>query len=358
MFLYSERNKIRKIIIENFYFFWNILKSKRIKPQDKCIYIDIRDLFVNRYLYVFIKCFQLNGYTTYLPKDRKMISDLSKKKGEFRYGSWILQEKIKFGKPKSSSLILTRTQLSNYYFGSANNSNEFHVPMCEYPGFYFYGVENRIVDKNFSRKKSVFMSGNIDSKYYREITKSEIFDVLSRREVADFVMNQPYYFNVNTRDELNNFIISNIDSKVIIIDTKEEKFGISFKELKNILVEFNFYLALPGIFIPQSHNVIEAMSMGCIPVIHKNYATLFTPHLIHMENAIIYYNLKELDIQLSKLSYLQDNIIDSMKINVLEYYKNYLSPESIVNIIENNNFSRIFIQAENKSLEFFNRNFS
>jgi hypothetical protein len=357
MFLYKIRNKIRKAIIENFQYYWNFLKSQSIKSKKKSVFIDVRDITLNRYLYNFIKFFQLNEYTVYLPKDKKMFCILSKNKGEFRFGSWILEEKIKFGKPKVSNLVITRTQLSNDYFVLTKGLNQFHVPMSEYPAFYFYGVEIPIMDMNNRRKNSVFMSGNMDATYYNEISKSRFFEILSRRDIAEFIMKQPYYLDVDSLDDLNNYINADIDFKVILIDTKE-KFRIPFSDLKTTLIHFNFYLALPGILIPQSHNLIEAMSVGCIPVIHNNYAALLTPVLKHMENAIVYCNLKELDAQLLGLFDLDEHIIDSMQQNVYEYYQNYLSPKSIVNKIEHNDFSKIYIQAEGKSLEFLNGNFS
>jgi hypothetical protein len=286
-----------------------------------------------------------------------MIGILSKKKGEFLFGSWILQEEVKFGKPKFSDLVITRTQLSNDYFGIPKGLNEFHVPMSEYPAFYFYGVEIPIIGINNRRKNSVFMSGNMDAAYYNNISKSQFFNVISRREVADFIMKQPYYLDVGTLDDLNNFINADNDFKVLFIDT-QEKFRISFRDLKTTLIQFNFYLALPGILIPQSHNLIEAMSVGCIPVIHKNYAALFSPALKHEENAIVYCNLKELDSQLLELFKFDDTIVDLMRERVYGYYQNYLSPKSIVKKIEHNVFSKIYIQAEGKSLEFLNENFS
>ncbi len=350
MILYRIRNKIRKAIIEHFQYYWNILKSQRVKSEEKCVFIDVRDIMLNRYLYNFIKFFQLNGYTVYLPKDKKMISVLSKKKGEFLYGSWILKEKIKFGKPKNVNLIISRDQLSNDYF-SSNGPNEFHVPMSEYPAFYFHQFKTPLLELHKKHKNSVFMSGNMDSKYYNNISKSNFFNVLSRRGVAEFVMKKAYYLDVNSFEGVKDFIRSENDNKAILINNKEN-FRIPLTDLKSLLVQFNFYLALPGIFIPQSHNLIEAMSVGCIPVIHENYGSLFTPALQHMKNAVFYNSLEELDTKLLGLFNLDETIICAMRNNVYQYYEKYLSPNSIVNIIASNDFSKIYIQAEQKSLEF------
>ncbi len=357
MFLYQVKTIIKKTITENFLYYYNLLRSQSVKSKEKTVFIDVRDIMLNRYLYTFIKFFQLNGYTVYLPKDKKIISVLSKKKGEFIYGSWILKEKIKFGVPKISTITINREHLSNDYFKPSSGTNEYHVPMSEYPAFYFYGVENPIIDIEGKRKNSVFTSGNMDIAYYYDISKSKFFDILSRREVADFIMNQNYYLEVDSMVQVDDFIKEDIDNKVLLIDTKE-KFRISFRDLKTTLNKFNFYLALPGILIPQSHNLIEAMSVGCIPVIHKNYAELFQPALIHMDNAFIYRSLDELNYSLLMLFKLDETTVNSMRERVYIYYENYLYPESIVDKIENGDFSKIYIQAEGKSLELLNRNFS
>jgi hypothetical protein len=351
MLFYHFRHKCRKSIIEYFYYYRNIIKSKLVETKEKTISIDISGIVLNRYLYNFISFFQISGFTVYLPKDKKMISILSKKKGEFLYASWILKEKIKFGKPNSPNLIISKNQLSNDYFGSSNDSKEFHVPMSEFPAFYFCQFKTPSIDLNKRRKNSIFMSGNMDSTYYYNISKSKFFNVLSRREVADFVTKKAYYIEVYSLEGVNDFINADNDCKLLLIDTKE-KFRIPFKDLKSILVEFNYYLALPGIFIPQSHNLIESMSVGCIPVIHKNYASLFTPALQHMKNAIVYSSLDDLDIKILELFKFDVQIINLLRTNVYLYHNNNLSPKSVVRKIENNNFSKIYIQAEQKSLEF------
>lgn len=351
MLLYPFRHNLRKFTIEAFYYCKNIFKSKLVKRGEKTVYLDISKIELNRYLYNFISFFQISGYTVYLPKDRKMIRILSKTKGEFLYASWILRTKIKFGKPSSPDFCISKSQLSNNYFGSKSDTKEFHVPMSEYPAFYFYTFETPLVELNKRRKNAIFMSGNLDPTYYYNISNSKFFDVISRREVADFISRKPYYLKVFSLEDVKDFIESKNEHKAIIVDTKED-FRIPFKELKNILVQFDYYLALPGIFIPQSHNLIESMSVGCIPIIHDNYANLFTPALQHMKNAILYNNLDELDVKVSGLFHLDESSKRDLKKNVCEYYEKYLSPISIVNNIKNNDFSKIYIQAEQKSLEF------
>lgn len=77
MILYSLRKLIKNEVV-NYYFLLKILLISTLsKSKSKKIYIDISEIHLNRYLYNFIKFFTIEGYTVYLPYNRKLISKLS-----------------------------------------------------------------------------------------------------------------------------------------------------------------------------------------------------------------------------------------------------------------------------------------
>lgn len=193
------------------------------------------------------------------------------------------------------------------------------------------------------------MIGNIEKPLYNNIKIKNIFDILSRPEVADFLATKYYYHYISSFEDLKNFIQGSEDSKVIIIDTSTN-FQIEGENLKETLKEFAFYLALPGINIPQSHNIIEAMSVGCIPVLHQTYANLFVPPLEHQITAMVYSDLEGLDSIVLEVFGYKDELIREMQNNSYKYYSDYLTPEAVVGKIENNEYDKIYLQAEEYSL--------
>tara|TARA_B100000378_G_C17944138_1_gene377777 strand:- start:155 stop:850 length:696 start_codon:yes stop_codon:yes gene_type:complete len=229
--------------------------------------------------------------------------------------------------------------------------------MSEYPGIYRNNIQSDNNKAGQKRKRSVFMSGNIDTAHYKKISRSGFFDIPSRCEVAGFIQEQLYYFKIESLVDLKLYMSGETDYKVILIDTSRQ-FRIPLNKLKNILQEFHFYLALPGILIPQSHNLIEAMSVGCIPIIHKTYADLMFPTLKHLETALVYDSMGELDELIIKSINLREDQIKSLEYNVQEYYSKHLSPAAVVKKIEENDFSKIYIQAEEKSLALIKKDFS
>lgn len=348
MILFKARRKVKKWVQDNYRFYKSLIICGFNTKGGKKVFIEIDEIALNRYLYNFIKFFTLNDYTVYIPRNKKVISILNQKSGEFVYGSWILKEQVKLGKPKTVNLVITKDQLSNDYFFKSGE-NAYHVPMSEYPGIYRNNIQPDKNKAGLRRKRSVFMSGNIDTVHYKKISTAGFFEIPSRSEVAEFIRAQPYYGETGSLKALKSFINRETDHKVILIDTSKQ-FRIPLNELKELLQGFHFYLALPGILIPQSHNLIEAMSMGCIPLVHKTYARLMYPCLKHMENALVYDSLEELNELILKSFNLEEAQIDSLQENVLEYYNRHLSPAAVVKKIEENDFSKIYIQAEYISL--------
>lgn len=356
MLFYKLRRKINREVFKNLNYIRVIQKASKIIPGEKVIFVDVSNIALNRYLYSFLKFFHLNGYTVYLPKNKEVIYYLCQDKGEFRFASWLLTEGfVKFGKPpkNNKTIFISAEQLSNdyflEYFKGSFSSHSYHVPMSEFPLVYskFPGTKNKIDDND--RLNSVFMAGNLDPSHYYKIGKTKIFEILSRREVADFIYQQPYYFSVSSFQELEKLIKDKIKEKVVLIDTSKD-FSIGLDRLKEITENFNFYLALPGVLIPPCHNIIEALSVGCIPVLHKTYAETFLPSLQHGVNAFIYNELQELDELLNSIFDFSRDEVDSVRENVREYYHNYLSAEAVVKNLEQNSFQKIYLLSEDRNL--------
>jgi hypothetical protein len=351
MIFYKFRRKIRNYFISTFLYYSTLIQCFFVKANDKKVFFEIGQIEKNRYLYNLVKFFKLNGYTIYLPKDKELINRLNAKKGEYRYASLILNGNVKIGKPISSNLtiFLTKDILSNDYFSKTGAENSYYVPMSQYPLFYDGSNSMEVVDFLIKRKLTVFMSGNFNSEYYYKVATDGFFDILSRRDIYDFIAQQPYYYHLTTNDELMGFINSTLDYKVVLIDAYCN-FRIELSKLKSILLQFDFFMALPGIDIPQSHNLIEAMEVGCIPIIQKTYSDLLYPPLVHNVNAIIYETKEELDSLIREVFKKNEEDIVLLRQNVLKYYDNYLTPKAVVDAIVNTNYDEIYIQAEHVSL--------
>ena len=106
--------------------------------------------------------------------------------------------------------------------------------------------------------------------------------------------------------------------------------------------------------MPHSHNIIEAMSVGTIPLIQ--FGDRFYPPLIDGENAIFFRDLNDLKNKIEYISHLEENEISQLRINVIDYYENNLSPKSFVRKINDLTNSRyeLFLNVESISVMEFN----
>ncbi|GHA50432.1 hypothetical protein GCM10007103_34020 [Salinimicrobium marinum] len=247
-------------------------------------------------------------------------------------------------------LIIKKEQLSNDYFVSCeDNMDYFFVPMGQYPLNYRIEEKDKW-DLGGSRKKSIFMTGNMDSRFYYKIENFPIFSIVSRRRVYDYLICANIFMKIKSFNDLNNYISGEADNGVILIDTQND-FSIDFQNLKKITREFNFYLALPGTIIPYCHNLIEAMSVGCIPIIQRSYAKSLHPELVNGENSLFFETLEGLDEVIRKSFNLSDSEILRIRANVLDYYNSHLTASSVIERIENKKFNKIFIQGGWCSIE-------
>ncbi|MCG2419879.1 hypothetical protein K8089_12685 [Aequorivita sp. F47161] len=358
MILYRLRKKIKKKALK--LFFWIKIYSLQLfaKQKTKQIYIDISDIDKNRYLANFIKFFNLLDYTIYIPNNSELLYKLKGNRGEFKYTSGILRNNIKLGRPRKCSLTIEKEQLSNDYFtnflNDYTNTKTYYIPMSMYPDFY----KNHIIgtskfELTKKRNRSIIMAGNFDKKSYTKIENTGYFEIPSRSRTIEFLKETEFYEKVKSQSQLDDIIINQKENKLLLIDTTKD-FKISMYSLPYYLSKFDFYLALPGIEIPHSHNLIEAMAVSCIPIIHSCYAALFNPPLKHQQEAFVFLSLNDLDGIIKNLEFISELEILTLRKNSFKYYEKYLNPSSVVEKLESKQFNKIYIQAEKVSLELYN----
>ena len=98
--------------------------------------------------------------------------------------------------------------------------------------------------------------------------------------------------------------------------------------------------------MPLCHNIIEAMSVGAIPILQ--HPELFYPKLEHGVNCIFFEDEKDLIFQIKEVLIMDSSIINNMIENVIEYYKTNLTPKAVVkkNQTSSSKLNRAYIVSE------------
>ena len=348
-------NQLRKIkaysiAIPLFYYYKYFGSDNR--ANDKVVVLNIRNVEFKRYLYLFVKFLHLEGYSIYIGKDFPTFYKLYKD----QYINFLFREKIiKAGNPPANrnvkyidDSVLCADYFSYPYLPHLSKTSYF-VPMQQHPLMYHTGWWNEPL-ADARRKKSLFMAGNFDEQSYTPIEGDGLFKTISRLKVHEHLNTNGLLYYIQDMPQLRTFLDDErIDEKVILINRL--KTDVPMNELRHVLTRFDFYFALPGVVMPFSHNIIEAMSVGCIPFLQDEYAAMFKPSLINGKNALTFYNEEDLQAKITSLLNLNKSEIKRMQDEVLNFYYAYLTPESVVKALEDINFNKIYLQAEHYSVD-------
>ena len=317
----------------------------------RCVCVDLNDVgLYNRYFYVLVKFFSIARYHVCMPGGFGAFTQIKHGDG---YLQLVNKEKLvcynvhsecKFG------IKLTDANVSSDYFSfmlnhAVDDAATYHIPMPMHPLMYSQDLWDVPVSCSV-RKKSVFMIGNFDPKYYGKLADMP-FGVVSRIELRDLLQKMGVLTSFATLLEFEAFIESPGDNQCILIDSC--KFKIEPKYLRPVLGKFSFFLACPGILMPHSHNLIEALSVGTIPVIQKRYAELLHPELMHDINSIQFEGPGDL---LSALEYaysVPDGHLEYLRRNVLDYYERNATPSAVISRLAGHP-ETIYLQTEAPSV--------
>lgn len=319
-----------------------------LSPQRrKHVYVDLHDpLFNKQYTYLLLKFFLIEGYCLVLRFRPSLILRFN----ALKYTEPIFSERSTYilpYKPGSQPFVsisdipgLDKT-ISFNYFNAVNKPGRYVIPMTLHPLFYKKNIWNEDVPIK-ERVQAVFFAGNVEGKAYKESSHLARFGMRSRYEQIERlkeVNSLRVYERISGRGE---------HGAVYLIDRRD--LGVGIDGWRELLAQFCFFLALPGQVMPFCHNIIEAMSVGTIPILHENYAKLFEPPLKDMQNAITYTesNLVEklrgaLELNREKLSQISGN--------TTSYYHNYLVPGAVVSNILSEDISELALCGEGDSVK-------
>ena len=351
--LVKQLRKIKAylVAIPLFYFYKYVFADHRL--SDKVVVLNVKNVEFKRYLYLLVKFLHLEGYTIYIGKDFPTFYNYYKD----QYIRFLFSGKlVRTGNPPNGQhvKIIDDQVLSADYFSNSQLpylfNSFYYVPMQQHPLMYHTGWWNEPL-ASLKRKKSLFMAGNFDEQSYAPIEQDGLFKTISRLKIYSFLETNGALYHIPDMQHLRIFLNDEVlDEKVILINRL--KTDVPMNELRHILARFSFYFALPGVVMPFSHNIIEAMSAGCIPFLQDEYAAMFKPALINGENAIIFSDEHDLQSTIASLFSLDNDDTKRMRDSVFTYYNTYLTPEKVVGALEETNFTKIYLQAEHHSVDF------
>ena len=132
---------------------------------------------------------------------------------------------------------------------------------------------------------------------------------------------------------------------ITLVDSRSH--GIAAADWLPTLASTNFFLCCPGAAQPMCHNVIEAMSVGAIPVLE--YADRFVPSLQDNVNAICFRGTGRLCDALDRIDQLSAEQVQRIRANVIDHYDRYLRGDQFLRNICNANVAKVSMPFNNKN---------
>lgn len=327
------------------------------RPSGKpALWFDLNGNSYVRFSYLLTKFLELEGYEVYFKPNLKFMLSLGAPYARFL----IAENKVLFSDevPKNAVAVFSDHQsaklgcksISNDYFSTIfkHRKQTYHIPIGMHPNMYKKGLWNAPVS-TAEKKRSIFFAGNFNAAVYKRLSKNKKFEMVDRVEIGRMLKLLP---NCTFPKSYSDLIDNHEDGKIDIV--QQANFKVPMEVLRPTIARYAFFIACPGVDMPLSHNLIEAMSVGAIPIIHEEYSEMLAPQLQDMHNALIYNNDNFLDT-IQKALLLDTRQIDEMAENARSYYDLHLTPKAIVQKLVSPDYDEYFLNAERTSVGIMKR---
>lgn len=196
-----------------------------------------------------------------------------------------------------------------------------------------------------SRLCRVVFSGNTEPLAYQSDVLKRHFHGLNRVQIVDSIIKNfnSQVLRINSGKErkmpeeqayFKGIVVNGWKWSKTYKENMEVK--ISIQDWLPFLASADFFLACPGVSIPFSHNAIEAMSVGTIPIL--NYAQSFSPALEDGKNCIAFTTEANLLKRLDEVLAMSEEEIAALRQNVISYYETNLNYLKVI--------PRLFIETK------------
>ena len=327
---------------------------EKSRSQGKSVYFDLSDPRLERYLYGLLKMFDLAGWNVSLKFHPWLLLNLR------NHAEWIYDVrslKIRhFDAPDGHLVIADRPKrngilLDTAYFSNSKPKRSFSLPFLMNPSIYHTGLYYSL--SRIGRKKRhirIFLGGNLDDSYENSGVENR-FGIENRAQIRRTI-------ETDFADSRALSIASTKEEALKILDGTEpvglfvlRNNVVSNKEWMELLSASSFFIAPPGTLMPFSHNIIEAMAMGAVPI--TQYGDLFDPPLIDGKTCLVFDNKKSLIDVVKYAMTAKHREVQDLRRNVIKYYNDQLDPKKIVDRIDKSSDSidRLYIIAGHLSVK-------
>ncbi len=369
LLVYQNYNKILKDNKAQKYL-WN--------PQKPTVVFYWTKLSMYPYQYALMQYFAMSGYNVLLKKNILWLGAMTTEFQKMMQNipNFCITNK-NYANPNDTLYITddkknidTQNWKKSIYFdaniftiSTADFSKYWLMPYPMNPQMYaLKNYENLPKYRQNKRHIKLFFSGNQDAESYTNPVLTHFFSKMNRIEtiqtLLDNLTNEQKVMiegnNLDTTTYQNAFVLNQWSWTPKQANNLQKR--VSNQDWLQTLSYSDFFLGCAGVNQPVCHNIIEAMSVGTVPVLE--YAEYFAPVLEHKKNAIIFNGRQDLIEKIKEILAMNPEEIATLRHNVITYYEEHLSPITFVKKTaerKDKKHEHLYIFAESASHEVRNK---
>lgn len=329
----SKLNSRIRTNLSNLVLYIKYLFRRKITTNGKTVFVDVSDPRLERYLYGLLKMFDIAGWNVSIRFRPWLLLNL-RNHSEWIYD--IASLSICYRKPNEAALFLTDTRnildsiwINTDYFSERRSEQSFSMPFSMHPSVYHQGKLESINKLRTKRKfVRVFIGGTLDHPDYENFGIGSQFGLVDRIAIRKIVERESKllgnFVEVLTRDHALRILGEGSEIDFLLLRHNV----LNIEEWLELMASSDFFLAPPGFMMPFSHNIIEAMAVGTVPI--TEYGNYFIPELTSGRECVTFKSEKEvIDAVIRAISSTGEERTE-LRNNTLSYYDLHLNPESVI----------------------------
>ncbi len=336
-----------------------MFSRKKKTNTDKLVIFDLKHVLRERCYAQLIYFFHRNNYSILLKNNPLFLGNLT------TYGKSIASlENVKlfsgkYPSKKSDSLYFFDGDRPSHFYKKnikvsddiysheAKNNTENFLPYPMIPRLYYQGFyDNIYMLRGVEKSMRIYFSGNQNPADYDNSVFRTFHQKLNRIEILNILKEELREHEIEILDDVSQNVGRAYQCKFILhrwvrksLKSNDIKGRVSNENWLSVLSRAEFFLACPGFIQPLCHNLIEAMSLGVIPILE--HPELLNPPLENGKNCIVFSGKKQLVEKIREVLAMQEEQIQQLRANVIDYYEKYLSPESFCAKLEGRKENRL-----------------
>lgn len=183
-----------------------------------------------------------------------------------------------------------------------------------------------------ARKFRIFFAGSCGKKEYdRKECLNKKYGKETRFRLVQQLKSLGLLHEIKSIEDLDSALAGPPLCEFIFVDTSQ--LMVPSDRWLNILAQSDFFFSPPGTIFPMCHNIIEALSVGSIPI--TNYAEIFSPALEGDGNCLEFGDLQSLEHTIRHALDVKQDKIDHLRNGAITYYDSFLNPKNVASRLIN-----------------------